>query len=270
MEASRKVEDFAEKNAVRVGTLGLAIVALAALCAALSGQFYQAGVMGLQQAFSVLQISGTWGLGLGVLACLGGVTLSVIAYKRDFITNAPTGSIGVIIAIAVFFVPYSQFSRGAPPIHEVTTDFENPPAFIDIVPLRVASKAANPPEFVPVIKGFGLEVDVVAEQKEHYPDIQPLRFNGTNYDAVFEKAMDGVNKMGWTLVSSSPTLGRIEAYDTTAWFGFVDDIVIRIEAQPMAYELDIRSKSRVGFGDVGANAKRVRDYLKATSGRSSH
>ena len=270
MEASREGESFAEKNAVRVSTLGLIIVALATLCAALSGQLYQAGTLDLQQAFNMLQTSMTWGLGLGILACFGGITLSVIAYKRDFITNSPTGSLGLIIAVAAFFVPYSQLSRGAPPIHEITTDFENPPAFIDIVPLRVASKAANPPEFVPVIKGFGLEVDVVAEQKEHYPDIQPLLFNGINYDAVFAKALDGVNKMGWTLVSASPTLGRIEAYDTTAWFGFVDDIVIRIEAQPMAYELDIRSKSRVGFGDVGANAKRVRDYLKTTSGRSGH
>ncbi|MGB1877366.1 MAG: DUF1499 domain-containing protein, partial [Rhodospirillaceae bacterium] len=103
-----------------------------------------------------------------------------------------------------------------------------------------------------------------------YGDIQPLRFEGTNYEAVFEKALQGVEDMNWTLVSANPQLGRIEAYDKTAWFGFIDDVVIRVEAQPMAYEIDIRSKSRVGFGDIGANAERVRKYLRSVSGVSAH
>lgn len=269
-EAPASGPSFAEKNAARVCTIGLTVVILAALAAAVSGPLYQAGILGLQGAFGVLRIAVTWGLGLGTLACLVGTIFSIMAYKGDFISTVPTGVIGLIIAGAVFYVPYSQFSRGAPPIHEITTDFDNPPAFVDIVPLREATGAANPPEYVPVVEGFGRTVDVVALQKEHYPDIEPLRFEGTNYEAVFEKAVKGVEDMGWTLVSANPTLGRIEAYDTTAWFGFIDDVVIRVEAQPMAYEVDVRSKSRVGFGDVGANAVRVREYLRKVSGRPAH
>ena len=269
-EAPASGPSFAEKNAVRVCTIGLTIVIVAALAAALSGPLYQAGVLGLQGAFAVLRIAIQWGLGLGALACLAGLILSIMAYKGDFISSSPAGALGLIIAAAVAYVPYSQVMRGAPPIHEVTTDFDNPPAFVDIVPLRVASNAANPPEYVPKIERFERTFDIMQMQKDNYPDIQPLRFENTNYEAVYEKALKGVEEMGWTLVSANPQTGRIEAYDTTAWFGFVDDVVIRVEAQPMAYEIDIRSKSRVGFGDVGANAKRVRDYLRKVSGRPAH
>ena len=269
-EAPASGPSFAEKNAVRICTIGFTIVALSAIAAALSGPLYQADIIGLQGAFAVLRIAVQWGLGLGALACLVGVVLSIMAYKGDFISTAPMGALGLIIAAVVAYVPFSQVLRGAPPIHEITTDFDNPPAFVDIVPLRIATEAANPPEYVPMVEGFGRQVDVVALQKEHYPDIEPLRFENTNYEAVYEKALNGVEEMGWTLVSANPQTGRIEAYDTTAWFGFIDDVVIRVEAQPMAYELDIRSKSRVGFDDVGANAKRVRDYLRKVSGRPAH
>ncbi len=261
---------FSGKFSGKACALGLIIVVLSTVAAALSGTLYKAGVLELMPAFGVLRNAVTYGLGAGALFCVIGIVLGLIAYGGGVLSKAATGIIGLIIAGAVFYVPYSQFSRGAPPIHEITTDFANPPAFIDIVPLRKETGAANPPEYVPVVEGFGRTVDVVALQKEHYPDIQPIQFAGTNYEAVYAKALQGVKDMGWTLVSESPVLGRIEAYDTTTWFGFIDDVVIRVEAQPMAYEIDIRSKSRVGFGDVGANADRVRKYIRAVSGTSAN
>lgn len=67
--------------------------------------------------------------------------------------------------------------------------------------------------------------------------------------------------MGWELVDSSETEGRIEATATTTWFGFKDDVVIRIRATADGSELDIRSKSRVGRSDVGKNAERIREFM---------
>ena len=58
------------------------------------------------------------------------------------------------------------------------------------------------------------------------------------------------------------TDGRIEATDTTFWFGFKDDVVIRISKSDKGSQLDIRSVSRVGKSDVGTNAKRIRKFLK--------
>jgi uncharacterized protein (DUF1499 family) len=268
-EASASGPSFTEQYAAKACSLGLTVVILGAIVAALSGPLYQAGIVGLMPAFGVLRYA-IYALGAGAAICIIGFIFGLIAFKGDVLSNAANGLLGIIIAGAVFLVPYSQMSRNAPPIHEVTTDFDNPPAFVDIVPLRVATNAANPPEYVPMIEGFGRKVDVMQTQKDVYPDIQPLRFEGTNYEAVFEKALQGVEDMNWTLVSANPQLGRIEAYDKTAWFGFIDDVVIRVESQPMAYEIDIRSKSRVGFGDVGANAARVMKYLQAVGGGPAH
>lgn len=265
---------FAAKNAGRACALGLTVVVIAATVAAASGPLYQAGVLQLMQAFAVLGGAATWGLGIGAFICLLGLILAITAFKGDAMSHAATGLLGLIIAGVVFYVPYSLQSRGAPPIHEITTDFENPPAFVDIVPLRKETGAQNEPQYVAVFKRkFGerdFEVDVMATQKETYGDIEPVRISGTHYEAVFAKALQGVEDMGWTLVSANPQLGRIEAYDKTQWFGFVDDVVIRVEAVPMAYEIDIRSKSRVGIGDAGANAERVRKYLRKVSGVSAH
>jgi uncharacterized protein (DUF1499 family) len=69
--------------------------------------------------------------------------------------------------------------------------------------------------------------------------------------------------MGWDLVASDPAGLRIEATDTTFWFGFKDDVVIRVTPQPNGSRVDVRSLSRVGVGDIGANAARIRKYLAA-------
>ena len=69
--------------------------------------------------------------------------------------------------------------------------------------------------------------------------------------------------LNWEIVSSSREEGRIEATDTTAWWGFKDDIVIRIVAEGNGSKLDIRSMSRVGKSDLGKNAERVRAFLAA-------
>jgi uncharacterized protein (DUF1499 family) len=68
--------------------------------------------------------------------------------------------------------------------------------------------------------------------------------------------------MGWKIVDMNKDAGRIEATDTTFWFGFRDDIVIRIEKNDSGSRLDIRSVSRVGISDIGTNAKRIRRFLK--------
>jgi uncharacterized protein (DUF1499 family) len=68
--------------------------------------------------------------------------------------------------------------------------------------------------------------------------------------------------MGWEIVDAQPREGRIEATATTFWFGFKDDVVVRITPLAAGSRIDVRSKSRVGRGDTGTNAQRVRAYLK--------
>jgi len=142
-------------------------------------------------------------------------------------------------------------SSGAPPIHDITTDTGNPPFFDAILPLRAS--APNPPEY------SGKETAEL--QRTHYPDIQTLTVEKPT-DEVFVAAEQAVQDLGWEIVSADPDTGRIEATDTTFWFRFKDDVVIRLTPRGYGTYVDIRSKSRVGMGDMGTNARRVRTFLE--------
>jgi hypothetical protein len=72
----------------------------------------------------------------------------------------------------------------------------------------------------------------------------------------------GFQLMRWAAFAGLAAAGRIEATDTTFWFGFKDDVVIRVEADGAGSRVDVRSVSRVGVGDVGTNATRIRAYLQ--------
>ncbi|WP_404326387.1 DUF1499 domain-containing protein [Aerophototrophica crusticola] len=76
-----------------------------------------------------------------------------------------------------------------------------------------------------------------------------------------KRAEAAARDMGWDIVAVEPAEGRVEATATTAWFGFKDDVVVRVRPEGDGSRIDVRSKSRVGRSDLGANAARIRDYL---------
>ena len=106
------------------------------------------------------------------------------------------------------------------------------------------------------------EHQLSAEQQKAYPDIVPLITDVAPGD-MFVRAESAARAMGWEIVAAVPEEGRIEATDTTQWWGFKDDVVIRITAQGTGSRLDIRSMSRVGESDLGKNADRIRKFLAA-------
>lgn len=160
-------------------------------------------------------------------------------------------ALGVIVAIPVGSQLYLGFT--SPPIHDITTDTENPPEFVSLLAERKATNAPNSAVYDP---------DVAAQQKTGYPDLGPLHLD-VPPERAFSMAVDAVNEMGWRLAAAVPEEGRIEAVDTTFWSGFVDDVVIRITpAGDNQSRIDVRSLSRVGGGDVGKNAARIEEYLE--------
>jgi uncharacterized protein (DUF1499 family) len=163
-------------------------------------------------------------------------------------------SIALVISLSVAAVPLLQYRtvQSVPRIHDITTDTINPPEFVAVAPLR--ADAPNPIEY----QGE----EIACQQHAAYPDI--TTFETDAYPAiVFERALEVVERLGWELVEANPDQGRIEATDTTFWFGFKDDVVIRIQATDSGTRVDVRSKSRVGLSDVGANANRIRRFLDA-------
>jgi uncharacterized protein (DUF1499 family) len=70
------------------------------------------------------------------------------------------------------------------------------------------------------------------------------------------------------VVASDPAAGRIEANETTRWFRFTDDVVIRVAPDGAGSRVDVRSVSRVGRSDFGVNAGRIRAYTAALKARA--
>jgi len=211
-------------------------------------------------------------IGIGALAALSGAYWLASALRGNDSTGWRLGFAGLIGALILLFIPLGEERRAwsAPPIHDISTDVGNAPQFAAVLPLRKG--ATNGPEYdgqkKVMLKG---KITTVAElQKLNYPDIKPVGrllnpHNDPKVDSkaiLFWHAFETAKRMGWNIVSFDEKTGMIEATDTTLWFGFTDDIAIRVQpAGSMGAMLDIRSKSRVGTSDYGRNAQRVRDYL---------
>ncbi len=181
---------------------------------------------------------------------------------------------GLMLALAALVIPllglgYGAYMRNAaqniPPIHDISTDLDNPPAFSQAV---VRARAA-------VVNGNDLDLlnkytrdgrAFVDLQREHYPEIAPVT---TNLDpaSTFDIALDLARQRGWTIGAADALTGAIEATDRTFWYGFTDDIAIRVRPDGMGARVDLRSVSRVGRSDLGANAKRIGSYLRQLRGR---
>ena len=159
---------------------------------------------------------------------------------------------GAALSVAVVAIPVSWrlTATSVPPIHDITTDIDRPPQFVAILPLR--AKAPNPASYP------GGEVAV--KQRAAYPDVRTVILNVPS-DQAFARALETARALGWRIVAAVPAEGRIEATDTTFWFGFTDDVVIRITRAGSGSRIDLRSTSRVGKSDLGTNAGRIGKYL---------
>lgn len=224
--------------------LCIALIALATL--ALSGIGVRQGWWTLRLGFQMLEWS-AYG-GLAAAACA--IFMMIIPKLRTGAVTLLALSIG--LGLLTGYVPWQhrQQARALPKIHDISTDLINPPLFVKILPLRAS--APNP-------AAYG-GPEVAAAQKIGYPDIGPRDLTLTP-TAAFASSVTAAKSMGWELVDADASKGIIEATATTLWFGFKDDVVIRITPTAAGSRVDMRSVSRVGKSDVGANAARIRDFF---------
>lgn len=224
---------------------GLALGVLALLMLFITGPGSRFGWWHFRTSFDLMKYAAYVGVAavvvsaVGLVLSRGGIRLVAVA--------------GLALGALAFLLPWSwrRDARQYPGIHDITTDVQNPPAFVAIAPLR--ADASNPVEYAG---------DSVAQvQREAYPDIQPLML-AMPVDSAFTLAVLAAREMGWEMVDQDRRQGRIEATATTPWMGFKDDVVIRVSSASGIARVDVRSKSRVGGGDVGANARRIRQYLQ--------
>jgi len=203
---------------------------------------------------------GWWTFRTGLLVMLkwaayGGIAASVLAIAALLLGGRRALAAAALLAGLAALVPPLLFQRTAksvPPIHDITTDTDNPPAFVAVLEQRAG--AANPAEY------GGAEI--AAQQHRAYPDLRQVTLADPPARA-FERALAAARGQGWQIVAAVPAEGRIEATDTTRWFGFKDDVVVRVKPEGTGSRVDVRSLSRVGKSDVGKNASRIRAYLAA-------
>ena len=107
--------------------------------------------------------------------------------------------------------------------------------------------------------------EVDAAQRNAWPELRPLDSPLPPAEA-FARAAATAHALGWRIHAQDAATGLIEASATTFWFGFVDDVVIRVRPHAEGSRIDLRSVSRVGQGDLGANARRIARFSAAFSG----
>jgi uncharacterized protein (DUF1499 family) len=165
-------------------------------------------------------------------------------------------SAALLLGAVLTCVPwqYSRTRSALPRIHDITTDTDNPPAFSTVLPARAAERADNVDQRDPQLAQL---------QKAAYPDLAPVT-TSLPRERAFNVALEVAKSMpGWTVVAAQVDAGRIEASQRSRWFGFTDDIVLRVVDVETGSRIDMRSTSRQGRSDYGVNAARIRAYMDA-------
>ena len=191
-----------------------------------------------------------------VVALIALVLAFIIKPRKDWLIALLC--LAVPVGSMAFGKSMKAKARSLPFIHDITTDTQNPPTFTQAIIDRRA-KCSNSLEYIGATIGKSDKL-VSAAQVKAYPDIRTLVFSDSS-DALYKRALATVDTMGWKLASNAAETGVIEATASTFWFGFKDDVAIRIQASEGGGSiLDIRSISCVGGSDIGANAARIREF----------
>jgi uncharacterized protein (DUF1499 family) len=222
-------------------------LAITGLVAALAGLV--AGQLGVSPFIAMILVA------IGSLLGIIGAVFGSVGLLRSGGTgggsSAPLAWLALVLGVAVIVNTAGRMGGGGAAIHDVSTDTDNPPAFNAVAALR--GPEDNPAEY-----SGG---DTAAQQQTAYPDLETIVLLDP-YTFVFNTALDVAKEMGWEIVASDVASGIIEATDTTPFVGFKDDVVIRVRAKSAETLVDVRSKSRLGRGDMGVNANRIRAYTK--------
>jgi len=206
---------------------------------------------------------------VGVLAASGAFVLAGLALcgsrsgrcEPHAWRNWLTFAFGAVVVVAASYW-YGQL-HSAPMLHDVSTDTVHPPPFVEVVARREADHASNSADYVGEYTVDSVAVNAPEMQKQAYPDVRPVVLKSKPAEA-FIAADKAARAMGWEIVASVPAEGRIEATETTLYFGLKHDIAIRVrsEINGRGSVIDVRSSSRVGANDIGTNARRIRAYIE--------
>ncbi|MCY2969025.1 MAG: DUF1499 domain-containing protein [Planctomycetota bacterium] len=231
-----------------VSYLGATIAVFGLVSVGASGPGFRLGWWSFKTGLAMVKAAAMISLA-AIAVCLVGLAIS---FWELSLMGRTVSIVGLVVASAVLSVTliWKRNLDSVPYIHDISTDTETPPLFEAILPLRRGAENAS--------EYGGLEL--ARQQHLGYPDLKPGALKGPPA-AAFPRALQAAREMGWEIVDSNPTTQRIEATDTTFWFGFKDDVVVRLTPSPTGTRVDVRSVSRVGKSDVGTNARRINAFI---------
>ena len=205
------------------------------------------GLLSPMAGFTTFAASAILGGAITVLASIVALFLSRGGRNPDGMKLAIAGLVvGVGLLLVVFAA--ARPGGGLPRINDITTDLENPPGFAPaaVVPGYAGRDMSYPEEFK-------------TQVYEAYPDLESLK-SSLSPEAAYLKAVMIAKDMGWEITAENPSGGTFDASERTNLFRFVDDVTVRVVADGPGSKIDVRSKSRDGQGDLGANAARIRRF----------
>ena len=229
---------------------GLRLAMIAPLVMLGAGGFYRLRFVDFQIALLALAVA----VLIAVVAALLGLIGAVLS-ARDGSGNAKRAVAALVVALVALVVPLNTLRQGAgvPMIHDITTDLEDPPIFVEVPRKRMSSD-----------NSLDIDAEVLAAQEAYYTDIGPTMLPIPKSEA-FALVREAVGASGWKVHAQKANLGYIEATASTPFFGFRDDVIIRVMERAGTVRVDMRSASRVGLSDLGVNAGRIRDFMEMIS-----
>jgi len=232
----------------RLATTAALAAALGAACAAVAGPLYRVRWIELEPAM-VMVVSGAAAAVVALLLAVPGFLATLGLHGKRGRGRALLALLlgGAVVTVTA---PHFYAAFTLPAIHDVSTDLDNPPAFDALAAAR--ARGDNPLEH-PGEK-------VAEKQRQAYPEIE-ARYYSHNVADLLAAAQQVAWSQGWT-VARTDEQGGLEAAARSDWFAFVDDVAVRIRDEgPGERRVDVRSASRVGQHDLGANARRIKAFF---------
>ncbi len=227
--------------------LGVILLLISAVLVGTAGPAYRAEWITLGTSFTWLRQGAQLAIGAAVLGLITLIVSGILRRWRPALVGVLVSA--AVVAVIAMPMQMKRQAQSVPPIHDITTDTAHPPAFRALADAR--KKAPNE------VKYPGAET--ARQQKAAYPELKPITLD-TSLSNAMKVAEATVQARGWDIAAT--TDNTIEATATTRWFGFKDDVVIRMTETAHGVRVDMRSASRIGKSDIGTNAERIQRFLE--------
>ncbi len=191
------------------------------------------------------------GIVLATIVLVLAIATLVFVYTRRRRADRMPALVGLLASVVVLAVTGPYYAAlSLPMTTDVTTNPNDPPVFEHLAANRAPGENL-----------LDYTEDEARMQAESYPDLVAIRASGGVHENI-GKAVGVARALGWDVVRENANTGLIEATDTTFWFGFEDDVAIRVRRESSETVVDVRSASRVGLHDLGTNAERIRAFVE--------